>query len=130
MKKIKQNQTKRYNIDTETEQTEENENDENEGEPTTINGELMAGGVENVDDIKKNLSTLSLNDKVKYIIDLLETSNSKKTTTTTDETNEKNEKIYDLLYEMKETINKDFKDINNDIKAMKQNIIDIKKNII
>ena len=114
-------------VETETEQTEENENIDDETK--TINGELMAGMVENVEDIKKDISTFSLNDKMKYIIDLLETTNNKgqRATTTTDD---KNEKIYDMLYEMKATINKDFIDIKNDIKAMKQNIIDIKNNII
>jgi hypothetical protein len=135
-------------VETETEQTEETENiDENYDEPKSINGELMAGMVmvENVDDdikkdistfslnvdddIKKDISTFSLNDKVKYIIDLLETTNNKgqRATTTTDD---KNEKIYDMLYEMKATLNKDFIDIKNELKAMKQNIIDIKNNII
>ena len=31
----------------------------------------MVGSVKNIDDIEKNTSTLSLNYKVKYIIDLL-----------------------------------------------------------
>ena len=118
-------------VETETEQTEETENiDENYDEPKSINGELIAGMVENVDDdIKKDISTFSLNDKVKYIIDLLETTNNKgqRATSTIDD---KNEKIYDMLYEMKATINKDFIDIKNELKAMKQNIIDIKNNII
>jgi len=113
-------------VETETEQTENN--DENDDEPKTINGQLMAGMVENIDDIKKNISSLSLNDKMKYIIDLLETSNNKGQKATT--TDDKNEKIYDMLYEMKATINKDVIDIKNELKAMKQNIIDIKNNII
>lgn len=116
-------------VETETEQTEEPENiDENDDEQKTINGQLMAGMVENIDDIKKNISSLSLNDKMKYIIDLLETSNNKGQKATT--TDDKNEKIYDMLYEMKATINKDVIDIKNELKAMKQNIIDIKNNII
>ena len=60
-------------IDTESEQNDNsvNENiDEHVDKPNIINGELMVGSVTNIDDIENNISTLSLNDKVKDIINL------------------------------------------------------------
>ena len=75
-----------FNLDENDIETESEENDnsvnenieENVNKPNIINGELMVGSVKNIDDVEKNISTLSLNDKVKYIIDLLNNAQTSK----------------------------------------------------
>ena len=118
-------------IETDNENSEKSVNDDEQNEKSNVyvvsNGELIAGRVENVDNIKKDLTTLSLNDKVDYIIDLL----TKNIATNDNSINdENNDKIYDVIYDgfnkvvarlttLTESINK----TNNDIQRMKIAII-------
>ena len=73
--------------------TEDTNNNDN------INGEIIAGRVENVDNIRKDLTTLSLNEKVEYIIDFLENEavnkNNKRNKTLSPHSNDK----IDMTYE-------------------------------
>ena len=45
---------------------------DNNNDDKTINGDMIAGRVDNADDVKKNLTSLTSNDNIKYIIDLLD----------------------------------------------------------
>ena len=84
--------------------------------------------VENVDNIKRNLTTLSLNEKVEYIIDLSETRNQAKNDNLI---NDKiNDKIDDVIYEgfnkivdKLKTLTEAIDKINIDIQRMKTAII-------
>ena len=77
----------------------------------TINGEMIAGRVDNADDVKQNLTSLTLNDSIKYIIDLLENKhiNKKETTKyTNDDIVDMIDMILSKLKEMKnDTYNTD-----------------------
>jgi len=97
--KDKETATAIYNIyendiktdDENSEATDETNNNDN------IKGELTAGRVENVDNDneKKNLTTLSLNEKVEYIIDLLETRNKAKLDNSKNDNNKNDDVIYE-----------------------------------
>ena len=121
---------------------EENSSNGNKNDETSINGEMIAGRVDNTDDVKMNLTTLTLNDKIKYIIDLLENRNINKKETITFNNNDivnMLDMIVSTLKEMKNevhitdndetitTINKSLNDItkaidkiNKDIKGIKE----------
>ena len=144
---IKPDKQKPINInlednDIETESEDNDKSDENDDDkPNTINGELMAGSVENIDDIKKNITTLSLNDKVKYIIDLLTEADKTKLSKQNyivelldtilsklkDNRNEINDNNGDDT--LKE-INSSLKSINKEIDKIKRDMNDIKSSII
>ena len=108
------------------------------------NGELMAGSVENVENVKIILSTLSLNDKIKYIIDLL-TDEAKKRLSKEDyiielintilmkmkennnsinnDNDNDNDNSYQEIIKSLNSINKTIDKINNDIKDLKMSIM-------
>ena len=97
--------------------TEDTNNNDN------INGEIIAGRVENVDNIRKDLTTLSLNEKVEYIIDFLENEavnkNNNKNNSLSRHSNDKIDMIYETFNNMNEAIN----EINNNLKQMKISIL-------
>ena len=116
-------------IETDNENSEKSVNDDEQNEKSNVfsTGDLIVGRVENVDNIKKDLTALSLNDKVDYIIDLLTKNIAPNDNSINDENNDK---IYDVIYDgfnkiavqlktLNETINK----TNNDIQRMKSAII-------
>jgi len=119
-------------IETDEENSEKSVNNDNDNDNDKSNvfptGELIVGMVENVDNIKKDLTALSLNEKVEYIIDLLETRNKAKNDNSI---NDKiNDKIDDVIYEgfnkivdKLKTLNEAIDKMNNDIQRMKTAII-------
>lgn len=127
--------------DIETESEDNAKSDENDDKPKTLDGELMAGSVENIDDIKKDISTLSLNDKVKYIIDLLTEGDKNKLSKQNyivelleiilsklkDNRNEINDNNGD---DTLEEINKSLRTINKEIDKINKDIREIKSSIM
>ena len=121
---------------------DDNSSNANKNTETSINGEMIAGRVDNSDDVKMNLTSLTLNDKIKYIIDLLENKNINKKETTKVNNDDIVNMLDIILSNLKEmkydtyntdndetitTINKSLNDItkaidkiNKDIKGIKE----------
>ena len=55
---------------------------DNNNDDKNINGDMIAGRVDNAVDVKKNLTSLTSNDKIKYVFDLLENKHINKKDTT------------------------------------------------
>lgn len=115
-------------IETDEENSEKSINNDNDNDKSNVfsSGELIVGKVENVDNIKKDLTTLSLNDKVEYIIDLLETRNKAKNDNSINDNNKNDDVIYEgfnKIVDKLKTLNEAVDKMNNDIQKMKTAII-------
>ena len=115
-------------IETDEENSEKSINDDNDNDNDNVfsTGELIIGRVENVDNIKKDFTTLSLNEKVEYIIDLLETRNKAKNDNSINDNNKNDDVIYEgfnKIVDKLKTLNEAIDKMNNDIQRMKTAII-------
>ena len=97
----------------------------------------MVGNVKNIDGIEKNISTLSLNDKVKYIIDLLNNAETSKVSNAKfiiglletilsklkDDGNANNNNSLNEINKSVKSIHKELEKINIDMREIKSSIM-------